>query len=125
MRNTILGMLAGAALVVAGFGFMSSVDRARAQTGLREPEDASADIHFSTNVVGNRQQVILFDARQKTLALYEVDLEQSKIAFKSARKCEWDFLLESYNVVEPTPAVIRSEFEDELSSSPENRQSRR
>ena len=125
MRNTIVGMLAGAALVAAGIGFMASVDQAQAQAGSKEAQRGTSDIYFSTSVVGSVQQITLFDAREKTLALYEVDPKDGKISFRSARKCEWDLRLESFNVDDPAPDVIRSEVEENEHPLSSTRQSRR
>jgi hypothetical protein len=104
--------MAGAALVAVVVGLWTSNDRARAQSRDSASLDGPAEIHFHAGVVDGFQQIIVFNVREQTLAVYEVG-KDGKIAFKSSRKCLWDLQLDSFNADNPLPDEIRSELQNQ------------
>ena len=53
------------------------------------------------------QQLAVVDHAKTTIAVYHIDPSSGDIQLKSVRRFDADFLLEEFNLSEPTPSTIR------------------
>lgn len=116
MRNGFAGVLVGAALAAA-LGHWTLFDRAQAQGRGHELPDANSGLLVYSEVLfsergGDRQQLVVVDPRQQTMATYLVE-QDGIIQLKCVRKIRWDLQLEHFNAADPLPEVIRSEFDNQ------------
>lgn len=113
MRSTVLGIVLVAGLVAVAMGAMPS----SAQTtppGVTLGRSATASSQMiveSTVVAGNYQQVVVVDPKQKTLAVYHVELATGAVELRSVRNITWDLQLTHYNGKNPLPSEIQSILE--------------
>jgi hypothetical protein len=79
---------------------------------------AASQTHLmSTATLSNgAQQVVLIDPAKFTLAVYHIEPGKGDIQLKSVRKIDADFMLEEFNLSEPTPSTIRKNLR--IDSSP-------
>jgi hypothetical protein len=109
MRQTMLGALAMAGLVIAATAVRSFCEPASAATASLSPSAASGDlIAHVTAAEGGQQFVTVIDPRTRVMAVYHVDRTDGKITPKSVRNITWDLQMIEYNSGEPLPQDIRS-----------------
>jgi hypothetical protein len=53
------------------------------------------------------QQIVVVDPTKSSMAVYHIDPANGDIQLKSVRKMDADFMLEEFNLSEPTPSTIR------------------
>ncbi|HOA51649.1 MAG: hypothetical protein WBH86_05145 [Thermogutta sp.] len=62
-----------------------------------------------TAAVGdNRQQIVIADPAQQSLAVYHVDLTTGRIALKSVRHVRYDLLMTEFNTDSPSPRELEA-----------------
>ncbi|MCC6511240.1 MAG: hypothetical protein IT423_19215 [Pirellulaceae bacterium] len=91
-----LALVAGSWL--SGFGQQTS----GAQGG---PPEAGIQV-LSTLLPGGNQQIVVFDSRQQSMAVYQIQAT-GKIQLTSVRKIQMDLAIEQFNAVEPLPSEMR------------------
>ncbi len=121
MRIAAFGLLASAVIVTAGLVLVTDpVVWGQQPTGTpvapelpaRLPVASAGDLMaFSAETSEGPSQVILIDAAAKSMCVYHVDRATGKIALKSVRKFQWDFLIEEFNGVRPLPREIQALLE--------------
>ncbi len=107
MRNTVLGIVLVAGLVAVAMRAMPVPDPRGAAPG----ETAAADdqmIVASTVVEGRYQQLVVLDPKQKSFAVYHVELSTGIIELCSERNITWDLQMTHYNGKNPLPSEIQS-----------------
>ncbi len=68
-------------------------------------------IALATPASEGRQLLTIVDSKQKTVAVYHVDLATGEITLSSVRQIEWDLKLSEFNSDRPLPGEIRSLLE--------------
>jgi hypothetical protein len=78
-------------------------------TAVASAQVAAAGNSMMASVVlsNGNQQVAMVDNTKATMAVYHIDSTTGDIQLKSVRKLDADFLLEEFNLSEPTPSTIR------------------
>ncbi len=59
-------------------------------------------------VSDNRQQIVIADPMQQSLAVYHVDLATGRIALKSVRHVRFDLLMSEFNTDSPSPRELEA-----------------
>jgi hypothetical protein len=103
----VVVLFALAATVTLGSGERSPSDNrppgARAQ--------AAGELLALTAVYGNVQQVSVIDSRERTLAVYHLDLTTGQCELKSVRRIHWDLQIEDFEGKSPLPQEVRTMVE--------------
>jgi hypothetical protein len=68
---------------------------------------AGSSMMASVILYNGFQQIAVVDTSKSTMAVYHIDPSSGDIQLKSVRKMDADFLLEEFNLSEPTPSTIR------------------
>lgn len=106
MRQTGLGALVGAAVVLLAGLLVSNRSRAVAEpNGYQQPGEL---ITFMAPAADNRQQLTVIDPRTLAMAVYHVDTTTGAVALKSVRNIQWDLRMSEFNGQSPTPREIQS-----------------
>jgi hypothetical protein len=106
MRQTGLGALLGAALVLLAGLMLTSRNQAAAQgNGNGQSGDLIA---FSSPATEQRQQLIVIDPHTRAMAVYHVDLASGALSLKSVRNVQFDLMMSEFNGVSPSPHDIQS-----------------
>ncbi|HEX3998978.1 MAG TPA: hypothetical protein VHX65_10540 [Pirellulales bacterium] len=107
MRQTGLGALIGAILVLSAGWLVMSHNQASAQlNGL--PEQGGELITLTSAAPENRQQVTVIDPRSRRMAVYHVDSATGIVSLKSVRNIQFDLMISEFNGVSPLPREIQS-----------------
>lgn len=53
------------------------------------------------------QQIVVVDAKTRTMAVYHIEPAQGKIQLKSVRNLGWDLQMEQFNGQPPLPSELR------------------
>jgi hypothetical protein len=62
--------------------------------------------------LGDKAQILtVVDPRQRTVAVYHIDLGSGKITLRSARNIHWDLQMTEFNSDNPSPREIRLQLE--------------
>lgn len=61
----------------------------------------------STPLPTGVQQIVILDENERTLAVYQIDPNQGKVALKSVRRLTHDLAMEEFNAQSPTPSELR------------------
>lgn len=59
-------------------------------------------------VTDNRQQIVVADPVQQSLAVYHVDLVTGRIALKSVRHVRFDLMMTEFNTDAPSPRELEA-----------------
>ncbi len=80
-----------------------------ANRALASAQVASAGTAMMASVIlaNGFQQLAVVDHAKTTIAVYHIDPVSGDIQLKSVRRFDADFLLEEFNLSEPTPSTIR------------------
>jgi hypothetical protein len=109
MRQSLLGALLGAGLVIAMTAGRSASEPASGALLATSPfEHSGTLITHVTATDGQEQVVTLIDPQQRVMAVYQVDSSTGKITPKSIRNFTWDLQMIEYNSGNPLPQDIRS-----------------
>lgn len=65
----------------------------------------------ATVVEGRYQQIVVVDPKQKTFAVYHVELSTGAVELRSVRNITWDLQITHYNGKNPLPSEIQSILE--------------
>lgn len=115
-RSSLLPLVVGVTLTVAGGGMLSAQQR-----GLRPGlaggaagpagEGAGQPLWISaTPLDDGRQLLLIIDPQMKNAAIYHVDGAGS-LTLRSTRNIAWDLLVPEYNAQEPRPATLKKMLE--------------
>lgn len=113
MRGTVLGIVLVAGLVAVAVGAMPLPAQVT-PPGVIVGQEAAASSQMiveSTVVEGRYQQVVVVDPRQKTLAVYHVELSTGAVELRSVRNITWDLQITHYNGKNPLPSEIQTILE--------------
>jgi hypothetical protein len=109
MRQTMLGALLIAGLVIAATATRSSSESAPAGPASFLPAAPGGELFAHvTAAEGGAQLVTVIDPRSRVLAVYHVDRADGKITPKSVRNITWDLQMIEYHSGDPLPQAIRS-----------------
>lgn len=105
-------MLVPVGLIAAliGFGAFLWAAAEPGFVGPRSPQMAmQTGSWIVTSAVGeNRQQIVIADPIQQSLAVYHVDLSTGRIALKSVRHVRFDLLMTEFNTDPPSPRELEA-----------------
>ena len=106
MRQTGLGALVGAVLVLlAGLLVML---RSRAAAQPNSPDPSGELITFTSPAPENRQLVTVIDPQSRRMAIYHIDSTTGVVSLKSVRNIQFDLMMSEFNGVSPLPREIQS-----------------
>jgi hypothetical protein len=109
MRQSLLGALLGAGLVIAMTADRSASEPAGGPSLSSSPfGTGSALITHVTASDAQEQTVTVIDPQLRVMAVYQVDRSSGKITPKSIRNFTWDLQMIEYNSGNPLPQDIRS-----------------
>ena len=69
---------------------------------------AAGELLALTAVHGHVQQVSVIDSRERTLAVYHIDLQNGQCELKSVRRIHWDLQIEDFEGKSPLPEEVRT-----------------
>jgi len=100
----------GLIVVLVGFGAFLWAAAEPGQVGPRSPQVLpQTQGWIVTSAVGdNRQQIVIADPIQQSLAVYHVDLSTGRIALKSVRHVRFDLLMTEFNTDPPSPRELEA-----------------
>jgi hypothetical protein len=108
MRQTGLGALVGAVLVLLTLCLVGSRNEAVAQRpGGLEPATGEL-ITLTALAAENRQQITVIDPRTRVMCVYQIDPASGIVALKSVRSIQFDLMMQEFNGVSPLPREIRA-----------------
>jgi len=112
MRQTGLGALVGASLVLLAGLLVMSRNQATAQGngafGNSAAEQGGELITLTSPLPENRQQLTVIDPRSRRMAIYHVDSANGVVSLKSVRNIQFDLMMSEFNGVSPLPHEIQS-----------------
>jgi hypothetical protein len=113
MKRATLGILVIAGLVVAAIGYCGQRDEFLAPRAPAPPAavQGSELIALPTPLGDKAQMLTVVDPRQRTMAVYHVDLVSGKITLRSVRNIHWDLQMSEFNSDHPSPREIRLQLE--------------
>lgn len=59
-------------------------------------------------VTDNRQQIVIADPAQQSLAVYHVDFATGRISLKSVRHVRFDLMMTEFNTDQPSPRELEA-----------------
>ena len=92
-----------ACLIVA---LNSPIAPALAQSGSGAPGNGNLQM-ISSPLPSGMQQIVILDANERSLAVYQIEPNQGKISLKSVRRLTQDLSMEEFNAQSPTPSELR------------------
>lgn len=100
----------GLVVGLIGFGALLWAATEPGLVGPRAPQvGAQTQGWIVTSSVGdNRQQIVIADPIQQSLAVYHVDLSTGRIALKSVRHVRFDLLMTEFNTDPPSPRELEA-----------------
>jgi hypothetical protein len=114
-RILVASGLLAAVLWLGGGAMMGDFVAAQRPSGTtsgpvqRDSLAASELVAHSVMLEDGRQQLVVVDARQRSLAVYHVDPRTGALALKSVRNFHWDLQMEEFNAGgQPSPRDIRT-----------------
>ena len=109
MRQSLLGALLGAVLVIAVTGVSGSSETAFGTfASIPTTAQSSELITHVTAVDGLPLIVTVIDPRERVMGVYQVERNTGKITPMSVRNLTWDLQMIEYNSGKPLPQDIRS-----------------
>ena len=109
MRQSLLGAVVGAGLVIAMTAGRSACEPSGGPLLSSSPfASGGALITHVTEAGGEGQTVTVIDPQQRVMAVYRVDGATGKITPTSIRNFTWDLQMIEYNSGNPLPQDIRS-----------------
>ena len=113
MKGVMLGVLAGAGLVLLAVGTLQHTNEVFAQRlAPYEPAAAESDLIVLSAPAGEKGQLItVIDPQQRVMSVYQFDPVSGKIALRSVRNIRWDLQMMWLNNESPLPQEIRSLLE--------------
>jgi imidazole glycerol phosphate synthase subunit HisF len=109
MRQSLLGALLGAVLVIAVTAGSGSTQPAFDLLTSTSPATQNSElITHVTAVDGQPLIVTVIDPRQRVMGVYQVERATGKITPMSVRNITWDLQMTDYNSGKPLPQDIRS-----------------
>jgi len=109
----VLAAVMGAmTLDLSAYGQLPESRPAQPVLPARLPVAAAGDLMaFSSETSSGPAQIMLIDAKKRSMGVYHVDRETGEIELKSVRNFHWDLLIEEFNGVSPLPREIRALLE--------------
>ena len=107
MERTIIGLVAGAALVMLATSTFSAPQAAVGHYG----QAASGEnelVAFTSQLQNGRSQLTLVDTKSRVVAVYHIEPVSGELSLKSVRTIRWDLQMTQFNAVSPLPQEIRS-----------------
>ena len=113
MKQSLMGALVGAGVILAGLLLFGLPGEANAQrTAVRE--QSSELITHATPTGDGSQQITVIDPKIRAMSVYHIDAKTGAISLQSARNITFDLQVVTYkNGVGPTPQDIRSQLESQ------------
>jgi hypothetical protein len=117
--------LAASVITFAAFSFgLALMSNSWSQTGYSDPATPAAmprnaaiapaqvattgtSMMASVILANGFQQIAVVEPSKSSMAVYHIDPATGEIQLKSVRKMDADFMLEEFNLSEPTPSTIR------------------
>jgi len=116
-RSTLVPLLVGVAVTLAGGGILSAQQRG-ARPGLAGSatgpvgEGGASPLWISAAPLDDgRQLVLIIDPQMRNAAVYHVDGASGSLTLRSTRNIAWDLLVPEYNAQEPRPATLKKMLE--------------
>lgn len=110
MNRALVGVLAGASLVVVACWSSSAPETVFAHHGLRQAGDGGL-IALSAQSPNGQQQLTVVDPAQRVIAVYHVDPASGELSLRSVRNIQWDLRMTQFNGSTPLPQEIRNLLE--------------
>ena len=109
MRQSLVGALMIAGLVIAATAGRGASEPARGPVANTSPYASSAELITHVTAADTEPQVVtVIDPRQRVMAVYHVDRATGEITPKSIRNFTWDLQMIEFNSGNPLPQDIRS-----------------
>jgi len=118
MRYAVLGLMFATGLLLGfgmvqadgpqSFGQRPAAVPAPVPPGGPRTAQAGDCVALWSDGSGGPQQLLILDARTRSLAVYHVDRGSGQVVLKSARNLQADLMLDEFNSGEPSPQEIRS-----------------
>ena len=108
MRQSLLGALLGAGLVIAMTAGRSASETAGPLLAASPFDHGGTLITHVTGADGQEQMVTLIDPQQRVIAVYQVDWSTGRITPKSIRNFTWDLQMIEFNSGDPLPQDVRN-----------------
>lgn len=109
MRDTFVGMVLGSALTVFAIVGWQTQPNAHGQTTQDVINRNAENTVVMTVPLGEvGQRVIVYDKNQYTLAVYDVDTLNGRVALRSVRQTQWDLALDEFNSTQPKPDEVKA-----------------
>ncbi|QGJ72407.1 Hypothetical protein PBC10988_41280 [Planctomycetales bacterium 10988] len=107
-KGILLGVMLGVAVTLFGIcGLPAFSQVPTPKTAGTFGSETGPHLHSHSVLVEGKQQVVLVDTEQKTMAVYQIELSTGKVALKSVRKINWDLEMQSFNTNDPQPFDIQ------------------
>lgn len=109
MNKAVLGVLAGAGLVLAAVGGPDGRSEVFAQRSAAygQAEQGSGLIAWPTPIGDKGQLLTVIDPNLRVIGVYHIDLATGKIALRSVRNIRWDLQMTYLNNENPLPRDIQ------------------
>ncbi len=109
MKSLVIGVLAGAGLVMAAMGAAPAPKAVFAQPGPANLDRGGTGlIALTSPLADGKQQLLVIDRRQRVVGVYHVDPVSGAIVLKGVRNIHWDLQMIHFNGASPLPQEIRS-----------------
>ena len=102
--RALVALSALAATVTLGAGERPAADNRPPATRA----GAAGELLALTAVYAHVQQVSVIDSRERTLAVYHIDLQNGQCELKSVRRIHWDLQIEDFEGKSPLPEEVRT-----------------
>ena len=112
MGRTILGAIAGVAVVIATVAAAEPYGQMKRSAETTSTTNSGADLVVVSTPVGEKCLMLtVVDRRQQVVCVYHIETETGKISLKSVRDIQWDMKITQLNNEAPLPQEIRSLLE--------------
>lgn len=109
MRNVLLGVVLGAALVLGASLYEETRRPLHAQTATSARGPSGGELIVVVTSEGDQhRQLAVVDAALRTMAIYHVERQHGGVELKSVRNFTWDLQMPHYNGAHPLPDEIRA-----------------
>jgi len=109
MKTTVAAWVGlGTVVLVCGALLWAATEPGFPKAGFTQGLTPSPGWIVTSTVSDNRQQIVVADPAQQSLAVYHVDLATGRIALKSVRHIRFDLMMTEFNTESPSPGELEA-----------------